>query len=186
MKSDNKCPGCTQALQPFPVPIPSGAELELHRCTHCGGSWGAGGCIQRSFGPSARHQLIGGLTERNCVECRILMTPAVLPSDISVEVCSACHGMFLDAGELARLGVRENSRAPAPSEEPESFSLEVSPPVETAGTFECIACGKRKPLREGQALRDGLACRACMKARVEGSDTGDSGLGKLFRGRPRS
>ncbi|MFY0565748.1 zf-TFIIB domain-containing protein [Archangium lansingense] len=235
-KPDSKCPGCTQVLQPFLVPTPSGTELELHRCTHCGGFWGAGGCIQDTFGPSARHQLIGGLTERNCVECRILMTPALLPSDISVEVCSACRGMFLDAGELARLGVRENQRAPAqsglpkpadaprrvapppvraspppppplpksppskrvaaedpepreapaPSEEPESFSLEVAPPVETAGTFKCIECGKRKPLREGQALRDGLACRACMKARVEGSDNEDFSLGNLFRGRPKS
>jgi Zn-finger nucleic acid-binding protein len=232
MKSDSKCPGCTQVLQPFLVPTPSGAELELRRCTHCGGFWGAAGRIQDAFGPSARHQLIGGMTARNCVECRILMTPAVLPSDIAVEVCSACRGMFLDAGELARLGVRENNQAPArpglprpagtprpaapapvraappppppppprqlvpeepapreapvPPGEAEPFSLEVAPLEEPAGTFECTECGKRKPLREGQALRDGLACRACMKARLEGQDSEEFSLGNLFRGRPRS
>lgn len=214
MTSDSKCPGCTQALRPFLVPTPSGSELELCRCTHCGGFWGAGGRIQDTFGPSARHQLVGGTTARNCVECRILMTPAVLPSDIAVEVCSACHGMFLDAGELERLGGRENARAPArpglprladtprpaapppvraappplPTREPEMPEPPEpeAEPVAAPGTFECIECGKRKPLREGQALRDGLACRTCMKARVEGSDGEDFSLGNLFRGRPRS
>ncbi|HZI07525.1 MAG TPA: zf-TFIIB domain-containing protein [Archangium sp.] len=221
MTPDSKCPGCTQVLQPFLVPTPSGAELELRRCTHCGGFWGAAGRIQDTFGPSARHQLIGGTTARNCVECRILMTPAMLPSDIAVEVCSACRGIFLDAGELARLGVRENSRAPAqsglprppstprpaapppvpvrtaPPPPPPSRLVPEAPgpgeaseppaqPVETAGTFECTECGKRKPLREGQALRDGLACRACMKARQEGRDSEDFSLGSLFRGRPKS
>jgi hypothetical protein len=132
------------------------------------------------------------MTTRNCVECRILMTPAVLPSDLSVEVCSACHGMFLDAGELARLGVGEPRRSPAPSglpklagiprpaapapvqmvrppppppEDPEPPTEQAAAPVDTSGTFECVECGQRKPLRQGQALRDGLACRACMKAR---------------------
>ncbi|WP_375772301.1 zf-TFIIB domain-containing protein [Archangium gephyra] len=224
MQTDSKCPGCTRALQPFLVPTPFGAELELRRCTHCGGFWGAAGRIQDTFGPSARHQLIGGTTVRNCVECRILMTPAMLPSDIAVEVCSACRGMFLDAGELERLGVREKARAPAQPglprlaetprpaapppvraappppprrvvpeapEAPEASAPDEAPeppaqPVDTAGTFECIECGKRKPLREGQALRDGLACRACMKARQEGKDSEDFSLGNLFRGRPKS
>ncbi|WP_434391495.1 zf-TFIIB domain-containing protein [Melittangium boletus] len=36
------------------------------------------------------------------------------------------------------------------------------------GTFTCVECGQRKLLREGQALRDGLACRDCMKARARG------------------
>ncbi|WP_309890045.1 zf-TFIIB domain-containing protein [Archangium sp.] len=197
MTSESKCPHCTQPLQAFSVQTPSGAGLELARCPKCSGCWGASGRIQQAFGPSARHQLVGGTTTRSCVECRILMTPAVLPSDLSVEVCSACHGMFLDAGELTRLGVAEPSRAPArsglpklagiprpaapapvqvrppppPPEDPEPPTEQAASPVGTdvAGTFECIECGQRKPLRQGQALRDGLACRACMKARQSGS-----------------
>ena len=92
----------------------------------------------------------------------------------------------IEAPGIEIVGAPEPREAPAPSEASGSSSLEVAPPVETAGTFECIECGKRKPLREGQALRDGLACRACMKARVEGHDEGDFSLGNLFRGRPRS
>jgi Zn-finger nucleic acid-binding protein len=203
MTSESKCPHCAQSLQAFSVQAPSGAGLELARCSRCGGCWGASGRIQQAFGPSARHQLVGGMTTRSCVECRILMTPAVLPSDLSVEVCSACHGMFLDAGELTRLGVGEPSRVPArsglpklagiprpaapapvqvvrppppppedpepPAEQPAPPVEQPAPPVDTAGTFECIECGQRKPLRQGQALRDGLACRACMKARQSGN-----------------
>ncbi len=192
MASESKCPHCAKSLQAFSVQTPSGAGLELARCPGCGGCWGASGRIQQAFGPPARHQLIGGMTTRNCVECRILMTPAVLPSNLSVEVCSACHGMFLDAGELARLGVGEPRRSPAPSglpklagiprpaapapvqmvrppppppEDPEPPTEQAAAPVDTSGTFECVECGQRKPLRQGQALRDGLACRACMKAR---------------------
>ena len=192
MKSESKCPGCTKSLQSFSLKAPSGAELALERCTHCGGCWGPRGRIQDTFGPSALHQLVGGLTTRNCVECRILMTPAVLPSGLGVEVCSACRGMFLDAGELAQLGVREPGRAPARSELPRPASTPrptAPPPPRTAppppppdehehghrhrheppaNTFTCVECGQHKPLREGQALRDGLACRACMKARMEG------------------
>jgi len=185
MTSESKCPHCTQSLQAFSVQTPSGVGLELARCARCGGCWGPSGRIQQAFGPSARHQLVGGMTTRSCVECRILMTPAVLPSDLSVEVCSACHGMFLDAGELTRLGVGEPSRAPArsglprpavqvvrppppPPEDPEPPVEQAAPPVDTAGTFECVECGQRKPLRQGQALRDGLACRSCMKARQKG------------------
>ncbi|HEX8537497.1 MAG TPA: zf-TFIIB domain-containing protein, partial [Cystobacter sp.] len=145
-------------------------------------------------------QLVGGETQRSCVECRILMTPARLPSGASVEVCSACRGMFLDAGELAPLGVRETPppairpppppvRVPPPPprraepahtprqphsvedhrEHPLLIVAEEEPVVQPApGTFLCVECGQARPLREGQALRDGLACRACMKARTEG------------------
>lgn len=195
MKSESKCPSCTRPLQSFSLKAPSGAELALERCTHCGGCWGPNGRIQDTFGPPALHQLVGGLTTRNCVECRILMTPSVLPSGLSVEVCSACRGMFLDAGELAQLGVQEPGRAPARSELPRPTGtprppapppLRATPPppppsdepkpeykyghthAPPANTFACVECGQHKPLREGQALRDGLACRACMKARMEG------------------
>ncbi|QRK05022.1 zf-TFIIB domain-containing protein [Archangium violaceum] len=215
MTSESKCPGCTHSLQAFSPRTPSGAGLELERCPQCGGCWGARGRIQNAFGAAARHQLIGGLTVRNCVECRILMTPAVLPSNVTVEVCSACHGMFLDAGELEQLGVRDPGRSPARAglpkpagtprptvapppppprpiheeHEPPSVlvDLEDEAPTESAGTFECVECGQRKPLREGQALRDGLACRACMKARVVGRENDEAfSLGNLFRGRARS
>ncbi len=201
---------------------PSGSEVELERCTSCGGFWGERGRIQDNFGPPAQYELVGGMTTRHCVLCRILMTPAKLPAGIDVEVCPACRSMFLDAEELAQIGVRPPARAPrrpglpqpagtaraaavparaaparaappplpaarapeaprAPEPAPEAEAT----PADAPGTFECVVCHKRKPVREGQALRDGLACRACMKARAEGGETEDLGLRNLLFGRPK-
>jgi Zn-finger nucleic acid-binding protein len=214
MMSTRKCPHCGHLLQAFLVASPSGTEVELERCTQCGGFWSERGRIQDVFGPSARYELVGGMTQRRCILCRILMTPARLPSGIAVEVCSACRGMFLDRGELEQLGARRPARdrdhsgpprsvgappaaapphaAPPPRpvaqmpEAPEPAPPEEARPVDTAGTFECVECGQRKPLREGQALREGLACRACMKARAEGRDSEDLSLRNLLFGRPKS
>jgi Zn-finger nucleic acid-binding protein len=237
MKPVRSCPHCAHALQPFIASARSGTEIELERCSQCGGFWGERGRIQDSFGPAASYELVGGDTNRRCVLCRILMTPARLSVGAAVEVCSACRGMFLDANELEQIGGRDGAGgaarsglprppasrppppraarppvtraappvpAPAQAEPPvtraappslnsdwsleiaEAPSEEVAQPESTAGTFECVECGKRKPLREGQALRDGLACRSCMKARAEGRDSEELGLRSLLRGRPKS
>ncbi len=198
---------------------PSGSEVELERCASCGGFWGERGRIQDNFGPPAQYELVGGMTKRHCVLCRILMTPAKLPVGIDVEVCPACRGMFLDAEELAQIGVRPPARAqrrpglpqpagaaraaaaaarstpvrteppPLPAARapaaPRAPAQEENTPVESPGTFECVVCHERKSVREGQALRDGLACRACMKARAEGGEAEDLGLRNLLFGRPK-
>ena len=228
MKPSRWCPHCAQPLEDFLVNSPAGAEVELERCKSCGGYWGERGRIQDHFGPPAQYQLVGGTTTRHCVTCRILMTPAKLPAGIDVEVCPACRGMFLDAEELAQVGVRTPSRAPkrpglpqparpapasaAPARpappprpaarapqapkapkapKPEKTVLELKEedevtPVNAPGTFECVLCHQRKPVREGQALLDGLACRACLEARADGRETEeDLGLRNLLFGRPK-
>ncbi len=207
MKPSRSCPHCAQPLEAFLVNSPAGAEVELERCTSCGGYWGERGRIQDHFGPSAQYQLVGGTTTRHCVDCRILMTPATLPAGIDVEACPACRGMFLDAEELAQVGARTAARAqkrpglpqpagaaraaPTPrAAEPEApvIALEEKDevtPVNVPGTFECVACHKRKPLREGQALGEGLACRPCMRKRLKGGEDEDLGLRNLLFGRPK-
>jgi Zn-finger nucleic acid-binding protein len=265
MKPVRKCPDCDSLLQNFSARPPQGNELELDHCDGCGGVWGEEGRIQKAFGKAAEPLLRGGDTHRRCVLCRILLTPAVLPGGLSVDVCSACRGLYLDAGEFEKLGGRERSGAgsglpkppvaaqppvprpppvpqpppvprpppvappppkapavvpvvtfsspwkvqvsappspapvPAPAPAPvpapvpapapaQAASEEASPavkakkkkkkaasahpassepqeaPAEAANTFACIQCGKRVPFREGQAYRDGLACRPCMRA----------------------
>ncbi|MET0404279.1 MAG: zf-TFIIB domain-containing protein [Cystobacter sp.] len=169
------CPHCAQPLTPFTATARTGVQAELARCSRCAGFWAPSGRLQDTFGAPALPQLVGGETQRKCIECRILMTPALLPSGTAVEVCSACRGMFLDAGELASLGIREEVPVavrtvppPPPLESLEAPLLFVAPAdtAPAAGFFACIECGEHKPLREGQALRDGLACRACMRERA--------------------
>jgi len=189
MKAENQCPHCTRVLQPFRVTSPAGVEVELSGCSHCSKVWAAGGHLQRSFGVKALHHLVGGTTQHSCVECRILLTPAHLGSGATVEVCSACHGLLIDETDLAALGIRhgvtppvrqrkvepavvveleEDEATPPPPLPVPRRTVASAEPVEAPGTFVCVLCEQRKPLREGQALRDGLACRTCMEARARG------------------
>ena len=180
-----RCPDCHQALTPRRVVAPSGADVDVRECARCGRLWAPEGRLQRVWGAPARHRLVGGETRRSCVECRILLTPARLPSGAAVEVCSACHGMLLEPEALASLGLKRAAvpapRPPPPpapvervvededeedDDEDEDEDDEASAPP--PGTFECVLCSEYKPLREGQALLDGLACRTCMKERARG------------------
>ncbi len=199
MKLPLKCPDCKAPLQPFRAASPHGADIELERCTGCGGVWCPGERpLQASFGPAALPQLVGGTTHRRCASCRILLTPARLPGELSVEMCSACRGLFLDPEEFQKLGGRERQaprpsglppppeeptpkpaparrarvatfeKAPAPAPAPAPPSFAPPDASELAASFICVQCGQPKPLREGQAFRQGLACRPCMRALLGG------------------
>lgn len=170
MTSVRNCPDCKGSLQSFPVTPPSGAELELERCTQCGGVWCEWSRLHAAFGEAVRPKLIGGDTHRRCPLCRILLTPALLPDGLTVEKCSACQGIYLDAGELQQLGGRERQTPRLASALPQPPAAKPAPAREKAAStvpkhsFRCVRCGQLKPLREGQAFREGLACRACMRA----------------------
>jgi Zn-finger nucleic acid-binding protein/DNA-directed RNA polymerase subunit RPC12/RpoP len=182
-----KCPDCKAPLESFLAKPPQGVDISLERCTRCGGVWGGEGRIQASFGEVAHPQLVGGTTHKSCAFCRILLTPALLPGGLSVEMCSACRGLYLDSGEFQKLGGRARkepkearpSQPPPPSPapaRPAQVSTFAKAPVpapppqapEASASFLCVRCGQQKPLREGQAFRDGLACRPCMRAVLEG------------------
>jgi Zn-finger nucleic acid-binding protein len=198
MKLPLQCPDCKAPLHPFRAVSPQGVDVELECCSRCGGVWGADGRLQESFGPVARPQLVGGTTHRRCAFCRILLTPAVLPGGLSVEMCSACRGLYLDQGEFQKLGGRTHppprasglppppqeptprpaparrarvttfEKAPAPTPTPAPLSFSAPATSEQAPSFICVQCGQPKPLREGQAFRQGLACRPCMRALLGG------------------
>lgn len=194
MKPLLRCPDCKAPLESFPAKSPQGVDVSLERCTRCGGVWGGAGRIQASFGEVAQPQLVGGTTHKCCAFCRILLTPAVLPDGLSVEMCSACRGLYLDSGEFQKLGGRAHKEhkearpsmpppplpTPTPARPAQVTSFTKAPvpappplpppeaPKASAASFLCVRCGQQKPLREGQAFRDGLACRPCMRAVLEG------------------
>lgn len=141
-------------------------DVEVSRCSSCGGIWFDWGELAKVIGRTLEPEPLNGYTERRCAYCRITMAPAVLPGGIPVETCTACRGIYLDAGELTELGGSEpppprpsGSASPALSRaERREKSAEM---LRDVNTFACVKCGKRFPLREGNALRGGLACRAC-------------------------
>lgn len=121
--------------------------IELDRCPTCGGLWFDFGELSRVARREAALELIGGHSSRRCAFCRISLEPALLPGAIPVETCTACRGIYLDAGELEEFAggpISLTSRAVPPSQ-----------------GFVCVKCGWTFPLREGHALRDGLACQFC-------------------------
>ncbi len=137
------CPQCRSVLQPFWA-----GDVELDRCGGCGGLWFDWGELERVVGRPLAPEPLDGVTSRRCAFCGITLAPAVLPGGVPVETCTACRGIYLDAGELRELGGSE----PEPP---------LAAALEQVGEFDCVRCGKRLPLTEGNAVRDGLACDGC-------------------------
>jgi Zn-finger nucleic acid-binding protein len=149
-------------MQAFFAKASAGAEawgatedVEVDRCEGCGGIWFDWGELAQVLGKPLQPELLEGETSRRCAYCRISMLPAVLPGGVPVETCSACRGIYLDAGELRELG----------GEEPDPPEPEPAAPVAEAlsafNSFACVKCGKRFPVAKGNAIRGGLACAEC-------------------------
>jgi Zn-finger nucleic acid-binding protein len=90
--------------------------VELDRCPRCGGIWFDWGELEQVTRRALEPELLEGHTERRCAYCGITLLAAVLPGGVPVETCSACRGLYLDAGELAELGGEE---PPPPEAAPE-------------------------------------------------------------------
>jgi Zn-finger nucleic acid-binding protein len=100
------CPGCEQPMQLYYA-----KDVELERCGQCGGLWFNWGELEAVTGRDLEPEPLGGETSRRCAYCRITLVPGVLPGGVPVESCTACRGIYLDAGELTELGIDE---PPAP------------------------------------------------------------------------
>lgn len=131
-------------MQPFWVPARTGgAELELDRCSDCGGVWFDFGELGRATGKKLT--VAEEEVRRRCPECKEPMLQSQLDGRIAVETCARCHGTFLEARDLDMLAKGSTRQAPG-------------------GTgFVCEACGNRRPFSEANATLTGLACGACVK-----------------------
>src|SRR5690349_10313553 len=122
-------------------------KVELSRCPGCGGIWFDWGELAQVTGRKLEPELLDGHTERRCAYCRITMAPAVLPGAVPVETCTACRGIYLDAGELTELGGHEPP-PPRPPNVPEGWpSLaerreSAAEMLSQVNTFACVKCGK--------------------------------------------
>lgn len=142
------CPDCRTRLQPFWVPARRlGDEVELDRCSDCGGVWFDAGELSDASGKSVTATRVK--TDRSCPACGAALLQAQLADGPEVETCPSCRGTFLEARDLDALAKK------APSSR--------RPPNGTG--FICDGCGARKPFSEGQATLTGLECGDCMKDR---------------------
>ena len=112
----------------------------------CRGWWLPLGTVE-GRGQALRLEPLDWHTLRRCATCRITLTVARLRSSLTVETCSACHGIFLEDAQLQGLA---GTKGPRPASGQRALQR-----------FTCVKCGKDFPFSEGNALATGLACRAC-------------------------
>ena len=105
-----KCPKCTHTMIKVNL-----KEIELNRCTSCGGLWLDAGEVKSIKEDDAKVGYVvdtgnnfpnskwNSITEIDCPYCEIKMTHHSYSKDkkIKYEACGSCYGVFMDAGELA-------------------------------------------------------------------------------------
>lgn len=110
-----RCPGCPKvALRPV---HDQDTGLEIDTCSECQGLWFDPGELRKFFtsqtikkqfylDDSVQSLQAVGYTistkARACPRCRKAMKETLV-SEVSVDICPECHGVWLDHGELKRL-----------------------------------------------------------------------------------
>jgi uncharacterized protein len=102
------CPKCGAAMELVKV-----EDVEIDRCGGCGGMWfdllehehlkAIAGSEQVDSGAPGRGQKQDQIRKANCPRCKTPMIGMVFAEQthIHYEMCSVCHGVYLDAGEFA-------------------------------------------------------------------------------------
>jgi Zn-finger nucleic acid-binding protein len=98
------CPKCRDKMHERPLGQ-SGIRIDM--CPTCHGIWFDRWELEGHLGGPGGEVIPGGdacITERSCPKCRIVMTNFTASgSDVSVDHCEECKGIWLDPGELKRL-----------------------------------------------------------------------------------
>lgn len=121
-----ECPGCRGTLLPLRC---ERSALELDRCGTCHGLWFDREELRQLLStPELRQQFrlpdpgsdapISDPEQRLCARCaQRPLTPRLL-KDVQVDECSECQGIWLDAGEIARLIALQEQRENAGGRKP--------------------------------------------------------------------
>ena len=99
------CPNCQdQSLEPAVV---EGYPVELDHCPACQGLWLDSGKLQQLLGAPAPDLTVpkGAAMElRRCPDCRRRMFAFQYPGTfVTVDMCSRCHGLWLDPNEFEEI-----------------------------------------------------------------------------------
>jgi Zn-finger nucleic acid-binding protein len=102
-KERARCPKCQGELKGDRE-----GGIHVERCVGCQGTWLDSGDLTRALGVSRkiRTKTDGQFTGTDCIRCPEGSELIVLPypgTEVEIEICGDCRGVFLDAGELATL-----------------------------------------------------------------------------------
>lgn len=150
MPAFNACSNCSTQLQPFYVKNADATQLlEVDGCRRCQGLWFDADELDKVLGHSPQLKWRESPTVRRCARCRKPMRSWLTPNGQALEKCDGCRGIFLDATELSTLGAPE-----AEAKLKEALAGRVE--------FQCLACQKHFPIRQGNAMGHGLVCGGCV------------------------
>lgn len=108
---DRECPRCWEPLEEATREV-FGPDVTVDICPACSGEFLDEGEIKRLTGDRDLHKLLTEYLGRDaeselvCPDCGGLMDAEMLDLEdeaVEVDVCMACHGVWLDDGELAKL-----------------------------------------------------------------------------------
>lgn len=113
-----RCPACKETLVVLEHQL-----VEVDHCIACGGIWLDKGELNLLAGAeqasaAARTQQ-GGASKRKCPECDRRMHTVSSSGDVTVpyEICTRCHGMWFDRGELHAILGGASSTLPTATEQ---------------------------------------------------------------------
>ncbi len=101
-----KCPSCLEKL--------SASGVNAFDCLYCNGNWLAGTLIYDLLIKDKNNPTLGQLEKsfeeqnesnikRNCPECTGKSLYITHVHNVEIDLCSNCHGVFFDEGELEKV-----------------------------------------------------------------------------------
>lgn len=162
-----RCPRCDEGMQSYIRR--GGAEVTADMCHACGGVWLDGKEV------AAVYPAFDGLVDRFraadvapapggipcCPRCRA--TPRTFRFfELSLDVCLACHGLWVDGDELTDLA-RTADRAdglPAPEVSEHGYRESAASAVRR-GEVACKRCGSAVPVGDVEPTSIGPMCAGC-------------------------
>ncbi|WP_434381359.1 zf-TFIIB domain-containing protein [Melittangium boletus] len=170
----------TCAFCPGPLLPTFSDSLPRERCGRCASVWIEGDALTKVMGGSAAEALVRRARGKHglckdcqaplaqvpqceqchrpaptCPRCNIAPLAVTKVHDVEVDVCTTCHGVALDAGELEQL--QKLARADRERE----FDLKPRLEPETLSKSQCAACKRTVKLKHAFTVNDQLYCGSC-------------------------
>lgn len=107
------CSKCNGAVAPF-EPV---AGISMYMCRACKGTWFPRGMLEAYLNTSKTLQITSQSTDsghscKGCQQGALLTTTVDGSSALKIDICSNCHGVFLDANEIKDIKTLARSFSP--------------------------------------------------------------------------
>lgn len=102
-----KCPTCSEKMEPT-----NASGVQTHTCLYCNGIWISGRSLDELLAleeSPERFRLLlpantdASPTRKRCPTCADASLHTLVISDVEIDVCMSCHGVFPDEGEIRAL-----------------------------------------------------------------------------------